>query len=170
MAFRFDPEIKDKSFTEFLDKRSALAVVTNLAVFVLVLISNIYNTTPNKLMVISYFLERKQINKLKLKNSMHKLASDDSSTQTSTILNFSGKSSGKSSFESGADSGDSASPSEAPLPGDAKGLKKMQTRGGANGRLPGHRLQAELLLDAGAAAGRAGAGGGVHRAQGGSES
>ena len=45
---------------------------------ILVLISNIYNTTPNKQIIISYILDRQKINKKKLHNSFNNSNNDKS--------------------------------------------------------------------------------------------
>lgn len=57
-VFKNNPEIANKSFTEFLDKHSILTILANFSMMILVLISNIYNTTPNKQIIISYYLEK----------------------------------------------------------------------------------------------------------------
>ena len=55
MVFRSEEGIGTKSFTSFLDKESVFTGLTNMSIIFLILISNIYNTTPNKQILISFF-------------------------------------------------------------------------------------------------------------------
>lgn len=195
MAFRLDPEIREKSFTEFLDKRSALSFVTNVGVIVLVLISNIYNTTPNKLMAISYFTERRSLNKKRLKGSFNESELEPGFRRVRARSNEN-----ENSFEHGlrdeqhnpertSESTDedqdehenehkneSKHQSDCPndnllKPRSPKALEEMQTEGtgrpGSNAVRPAeHQFPPEPVVDAGAAGQRDGAGGGLHRSEG----
>jgi hypothetical protein len=55
LVFRSEKGVETKSFTQFLDKTSILTIITNISMIFLILISNIYNTTPNKQILISFF-------------------------------------------------------------------------------------------------------------------
>jgi hypothetical protein len=61
LIFHNEPEIANKSFTEFLSKDSKLNLVANFSMIALVLVSNIYNTTPNKQIVISFFMRNEEM-------------------------------------------------------------------------------------------------------------
>ena len=56
MIFHENPLIAKKSFTEFLDKESSITFLANFSMICLVLVSNIYNTTPNKQIIISFLM------------------------------------------------------------------------------------------------------------------
>ena len=60
MVFKSEPQIISKSFTQFLEKNSILTILANMSMIFLILISNIYNTTPNKQILISFFLRNKK--------------------------------------------------------------------------------------------------------------
>lgn len=96
MVFRSEPGIISKSFTEFLDKDSILTTLTNMSMIFLILISNIYNTTPNKQILISYLfkninMQEKQDQKkciLEEDENNQKIKSGDNMIKNELILNY----------------------------------------------------------------------------------
>ena len=95
MVFRSEPGIISKSFTEFLDKDSILTTLTNISMIFLILISNIYNTTPNKQILISYLfkninMQEKQDQKkciLEEDENNQKIKSGDNMIKNELIIN-----------------------------------------------------------------------------------
>ena len=94
MVFRSEPGIISKSFTEFLDKDSILTTLTNMSMIFLILISNIYNTTPNKQILISYLFKNINIKEEDQKDCIleedennQKIKSGDNMIKNELILN-----------------------------------------------------------------------------------
>lgn len=78
MAFIHHPKIQIDPFTNFLEKNSVFNAFAHISLIILIILSNIYNTTPNKQIIIGYLMnhsiqaKKKENSKLRdLENKKH---------------------------------------------------------------------------------------------------